>query len=122
MISLINYTINLLQIKVFLKLINKLDFSLILFKFLDNNFFISPFSVLIALEITLFGAKGQTVQELKDVLCLNLSNNALLNITSNYFDILKTLNNDDTSLIIANKIFANNNFKLMIPYSKCVSK
>ena len=71
--------------------------------------------------MTLLGANGMTEQELKDVLNLNLKNNELLDITSNYFDILKTLNNNDTSLIIANKIYANNNFKLVVPYTNNIA-
>jgi serpin B len=79
---------------------------------LDENLFISPFSVSLALAMTLTGARNETAIQLKKLLDLNLKDSEISEIYNEYLTTLDVLNSETSILNVANRIYSQNNFKL----------
>ena len=72
----------------------------------SGNLFYSPASLLVALSMTCYGARGKTAEEIVNVLHLDSIPSAELN--SNMKMFLSTLNaasDSNTTLLTANKLF-----------------
>ncbi len=79
----------------------------------NENFFISPFSIMTALSMVLTGARTKTGEQLKTLLNLNnLTNEQILEINNEYLSGLNDLTNSFIQLTSANKIFAKEGFDL----------
>ncbi|GAB6022794.1 hypothetical protein CHUAL_006892 [Chamberlinius hualienensis] len=94
-----------------------LEFALNLFKGLkDDNLFLSPFSISVALTMVLAGAKGSTSSQMKSTLNLGaFSNDAQINQA--YQAVLNSIcSNNNYTLSTANKIFAQENFPIFQSY------
>ena len=74
----------------------------------DNNIFISPFSVSVALVMTLNGASGETEQSMTDTLQLQSIDTETIN--ASYAELLQVLQTSDpkVTLTIANSLWAHN--------------
>lgn len=60
----------------------------------DDHYFVSPFSILTSLSMILSGSKGETLNQLKQLLYLSsLSNQQIFEINKKYLDDLTKLNN-----------------------------
>ena len=77
-----------------------------------DNFFISPFSIMTAFAMTMVGARNLTESQMKTFLCLDVEQQDMLQMFSNYFDVLNMVNNKDTTLTVANRIFVRLGLKL----------
>ena len=97
------------------------QFALDLHKLLGNeaslaseNLFYSPASLLIALAMTCFGAKGKTAEEIVKVLHLASATKSDLN--NNMKQFISTLNaasDNNTKLLTANKLFIEKSFEIL---------
>ena len=97
------------------------QFALDLHKLLGNeaslaseNLFYSPSSLLIALAMTCFGAKGKTAEEIVKVLHLASATKSDLN--NNMKQFISTLNaasDNNTKLLTANKLFIEKSFEIL---------
>lgn len=82
--------------------------------FQDANLFMSPFSVATTLTMCCAGAKNETRDQLKQLLCLeNLSDEEILNLNKSYANNLKNLLvSEELSLKTANKLYPNQDFEI----------
>ena len=79
----------------------------------DANYFVSPFSIVTALSMALSGAKGETLNQLKQLLNLSsLSNQQIYDLNKTYMNHLTKLN-DTVALNVANKIYSKDGFNLL---------
>jgi serpin B len=98
-----------------------------------SNFFISPFSLNIALSIANEGAKSTTRNEIDNLLCINNVNqrdilyNSLIKKTINlkdstYYNCIKWSNGDTEGnvLYLANSLWINNNFQIDQAFRKTI--
>ena len=85
--------------------LNKFGLNLFQSDSKNENIFISPVSISIALTMAYAGARGQTANQLKHILALNnLSNQEIFDLTKYYLTYLNELNQNVT-LDLANKIY-----------------
>ena len=77
----------------------------------NENFFVSPFSIVTALSMALTGAKSVTLNQLKCLLNLNnLSNERIHQLQHEYLNNLSKLTSTQDSVVLntANKIYSKN--------------
>lgn len=87
----------------------------------EDNLIASPLSAHFVLSMAAYGADGNTVREMKDVLHLPINNS----ISCQDFEkLLKRLRNQnkDVTINIANRIYINNRFKLRSEFKKLINK
>lgn len=95
------------------------SFSIKLFSELsgDENYFISPFSVMISLAMVLTGAGTQTKKQLKSLIYLdNLTDDQILKM---FYEFLSSLN---YQVNISNKIYSNTSLDLKLNFCKNIDK
>ena len=89
---------------------------------LDENLFISPFSVSLALAMTLTGARNETALQLKNLLDLNLKDSEISEIYNEYLTTLDLLNSEISVLNVANRIYSQSDFKLNLQFEDNLAK
>lgn len=84
----------------------------------DQNVFFSPYSISTALAMTMLGAKGNTLSQMKDV--LKFKDLADVDIHNNFEALHSTINTPgaEYALKTANKIFARMNYKFLDSFMK----
>ena len=79
----------------------------------DQNIFISPLSISIALAVTYLGARGQTKSQMKDV--LHFANVEEDHLHQAFADIQSALNKPEQAykLYLANRLFGDKSYKFL---------
>ncbi|AEH51940.1 serpin family protein [Pseudothermotoga thermarum] len=100
------------------------DFGFNIFKVLpaEQNLFISPTSISMALTMTSFGAAGKTLQEMLETLCLSKFEER--DILKSYRELVKFLNEKSEyyELRIANALWAQQGYPFLESFLKVVSE
>lgn len=87
-----------------------------------ENLFLSPFSIAVALSMTLAGAKGNTLKQMLDVLNIGKAvENNLHQTHEEYISLLEKVQNGFV-LSTANRLSVNKKFQILSDYAQLVSK
>lgn len=103
------------------------NFALILYQKLSEeksaeNLFLSPYSIAVALSMTLAGAKGNTLKQMLDVLNIGKAvENNLHQTHEEYISLLEKVQNGFV-LSTANRLSVNEKFHILPDYAQLVSK
>ena len=81
----------------------------------DENLFYSPASLLIALAMTCFGARGKTAEELESVLHLIPDSSSGPNMKK-FLSSLNSSSDNNTKLLTANKLFIEKSLEILKSY------
>ena len=88
----------------------------------SENLFLSPYSIAVALSMTLAGAKGNTLKQMLDVMNIEKSiENNLHEIQEEYISLLEKVQ-DGFMLSTANRLYVNKNFPILAEFLQLVSK
>ena len=80
----------------------------------NENLFYSPASLLIALAMTSYGAKGETAEEIMKVLHLaSITKSDLNNNMKQFISTLNAASDNNTKLLTANKLFIEKSFEIL---------
>lgn len=85
----------------------------------DKNVFFSPYSISVALAMTMEGAKGQTLNEMKQVLHLNQDTSTIRN---GFLGIQYTEDNQLFKLYSANALWVQKNYNLLPDFTTSVQR
>ncbi len=85
----------------------------------DDNIFISPYSIFVALAMTYEGAKGETADNMTEVLSVEQDNKSFHNYMKNLYDTLNK-QNENYDISTANALWVKENFKLLQEYLKVI--
>ena len=83
--------------------------------FVNENLFYSPASLLIALAMTCFGARGKTAEELANVLHLVPDSSSGSNMKK-FLSSLNSSSDNNTKLLTANKLFIEKSLEILKSY------
>lgn len=81
----------------------------------DSNVFISPYSIFTALAMTYEGAKGETANEMADVLNVEQDNASFHEYMKNLYEVLNE-KNEDYNVSTANALWVKENYQLLESY------
>ena len=106
------------------------DFSMRLYHNLvniidDENIFLSPFSVFTAMAMTYAGARGVTAVEIRKTMNFEMysrTGNALHDDFRDLLQQIKSSNNDNCTLALANRLFPDKKFKLLSEFVKVANE
>ena len=89
-----------------------------------SNVFISPFSISNAFAMLYSGAKGQTAQEMRQVLGYELANLTDHQLREEFKNVLNRIANDPKNyeLKVANKLLIQNDFNILETYAESLQK
>ena len=87
--------------------------------FYEGNIFFSTYSVFTALAMTYEGAKGETEEEMSNVLNVEQNNESLHNYMKNLYELLNKENND-YNISTANALWVRENLQLLEDYKKII--
>jgi len=85
----------------------------------DENQFISGYSIFTALAMTYEGAKGETAEQMKQVLQVEKSNTSFQSYMKNLYDVLNT-ENEDFDLSTANALWVRDDIHLLRYYMNII--
>ena len=91
----------------------------------DENIFLSPFSVFTAMGMTYAGARGATANEMRKCLAIEMfsgTGNALHDDFRLLLHKIKSSNNDNCTLALANRLFPDKRFKLLSEFVKVANE
>ena len=97
--------------------VNSFSFKIFeeLFEEDNNNLFISPYSIFTALAMTYEGAKGETAEEMADVLHVEQDNESFHLYMKTLYDVLN-IQNIDYNISTANALWVKKNLQLLEEY------
>ncbi len=81
----------------------------------DSNVFISPYSIFTALAMTYEGAKGETANEMADVLNVEQDNASFHEYMKNLYEVLNE-KNEEYNVSTANALWVKENYRLLESY------
>ena len=87
--------------------------------FYEGNIFLSPYSVFTALAMTYEGAKGETEEEMSNVLNVGQNNESLHNYMKNLYELLNK-ENEEYNISTANALWVRKNLQLLEDYKKII--
>ncbi|KAL9959830.1 hypothetical protein ACROYT_G033187 [Oculina patagonica] len=88
-------------------------------EFTNDNLFYSPASLLIALAMTSYGARGNTAAELIKVLHVaSVSSPDLNKSMKNFIDTLNGASDENNKLLTANRLFVEKSFEILKAYKE----
>src|SRR5690606_25627155 len=85
----------------------------------DENVFLSPVSLYIALSLIYNGADGETKEEMESL--LGFTDVELLNATNEAFQQLLTTERDEMELHLANSLWLNDNFAFQADFEEALT-
>ena len=106
----------------FKEAVNAFAFDLFKDLNIDNkeNIFISPYSIFTALAMCYEGAKGETADEMEDVLAIQQDNASFHNYMTNLYVLFNNQNND-YNISTANALWVQENYKLLESYLNIIN-
>ena len=81
----------------------------------EDNLFISPYSIFTALAMTYEGARGETADEMANVLSVEQDNESFHSYMKNLYEVLNT-KNAEYNISTANALWVKENFQLLEAY------
>ena len=103
--------------------VNSFSFNIFeeLFEEDNNNLFVSPYSIFTALAMTYEGAKGETAEEMADVLHVEQDNESFHLYMKTLYDVLN-IQNIDYNISTANALWVKKNLQLLEEYLNIIQE
>lgn len=88
----------------------------------SGNIFVSPFSIRIALGMTLAGARGETAAQMREALCISSSDETLHTAVAKIIQQLNAAGGGHYQMAVANSLWGQNDKPLLADFLKLIAR